>query len=96
MSNIQFIQVTPQDLAEIITEAVIKRLDAVSLNQTTEIKEAPKEILTRQDTAKLLSVDVKTIDNRVKAGILKKYSVGKRSYFKYSEVIQTLESSNVA
>ena len=49
------------------------------------------KLLSRTETAKLLSVNVSTLHNWHKKGILKPYSLGGRVYYKYSEIIDRLE-----
>ncbi|WP_034889667.1 helix-turn-helix domain-containing protein [Gillisia sp. Hel_I_29] len=45
-----------------------------------------KELLTRQEVAKLLKIDLSTLHHWTKSGILIKYGIGKRVYYKQSEV----------
>lgn len=94
MSNIQFIQVTPQDLAEIISEAVFKRLDALSVNEPKLTTPAHKEVLTRKEVKELLGVSYVTLCNRIKSGAIKKRMMGNKPYFYYSEIIEHLNQSN--
>lgn len=57
-----------------------------------------KELLTRQEVAKLLKIDLSTLHHWTKSGILIKYGIGKRVYYKQSEVenaivqLETLKS----
>lgn len=46
----------------------------------------PTEYLTRQETANLLKVDLSTIHNYTKKGVLTSYGIGSRVYYKRSEV----------
>lgn len=53
-----------------------------------------KEFLTRKETQILFNVSSVTIHEWQKNGILKVYKMGNRSYFKYSELLETLYKSN--
>jgi predicted site-specific integrase-resolvase len=52
-----------------------------------------KEILTKKETEELLSISPQTCRNWVKDGTLKPYGLGRRVYFKYSEIIEAHFSS---
>lgn len=83
MSIIQFIQYTPEQLQADIRAAVKKTL-ADLVNQAS--KESSKEMLTRHEVAELLQVNLSTIHNWCKKGKLKPYGIGKRVYFKRSDI----------
>jgi predicted DNA-binding transcriptional regulator AlpA len=95
MSNIQFIQVTPQDLAEMISEAVFKRIDALSIKKPISIKESPKELLTRKELKEMLGISYPAIYKRIQSGAIKKRMMGNKPYFYYSEIIDHLNSTNL-
>lgn len=46
----------------------------------------PTEYLERKDVAKLLNVNLSTLHNWVQKGILKSYGIGRRVYFKRTEI----------
>lgn len=94
MSQIQFIQVTPTELANLISENVI---EVLKLQQHPNIATAivpEKELLTRQETADLLQISKVTLHDRVNNKLLKPYKMGKRTYFRRSEVLECLYSTN--
>ena len=47
-----------------------------------------KEILTKKETEALLSISPQTCRNWVKQGKLKPHNMGRRVYFKFSEIIE--------
>ena len=47
-----------------------------------------KEILTKKETEALLSISPQTCRNWVKNGALKPHNIGRRVFFKYSEIIE--------
>lgn len=83
MSQIQFIQVTPEQLQNAIIQGVKTHLD--ELKKNFQPKE-PTEYLTRQETADLLKVDLSTIHNYTKKSKLKAYGIGHRVYYKRKEI----------
>ena len=91
MTQVQFIQVTPQELAELIQESVKQSLPSLPLPQ---IDSNQKEVLTRTETAKLLSISLVCLHDWVRKKILKPYKVGNKTYFKRSEVMEVFSSSN--
>lgn len=87
MSQIQFIQITPEELKQAIIDGVKTQLD--ELKDHFQPKE-PTEYLTRQQTADLLKVDLSTIHNYTKKNTLKSYGIGRRVYYKRKEVEQAI------
>ena len=91
MSNFQFIQVTPEELANLIQESVKQSLPSPFLSP---IESTPKEILTRRETANLFSISLVCLHDWMKKQIVKPYKVGNKTYFKRSEIMDVLSSSN--
>lgn len=80
---IQFIQVTPEQLQELILEGL--RSEFESLKRDFHPKEQD-EYLTRQEVADLLKVDLSTVHNWTRKGKLQAYGLGHRVYYKRSEI----------
>jgi len=93
MSTIQLIQVTPAELVTLITESVKAQFQELL---TLSTKEQPKEndFLTRKETAQFFKCSLVSIHQWMNDGIIKSYKVGNRTYFKKSELINVVESSN--
>jgi hypothetical protein len=91
MSNFQIIQVTPEDLANLIQDSVKQLLPSPTLHP---VDSPTKEILTRIETANLFSISLVCLHDWIKKGILKPYKVGNKTYFKRSEIMEVLSSSN--
>jgi hypothetical protein len=94
MGTIQMIQVTPNELANLISESVKSQIQEL-INATN--KEHPKDVndlLSRKETAVFFKVSLVSIHSWMKDGIIKPYKVGNRTYFKKSELITVVESSN--
>lgn len=94
MQQIQLFQVTPNELANLISESVKTQIQEL-VNATN--KEQPKDendLLSRKETAEFFKVSLVSIHAWMKDGIIKPYKVGNRTYFKKSELINVVESSN--
>ncbi|MCF8409074.1 MAG: helix-turn-helix domain-containing protein [Crocinitomicaceae bacterium] len=94
MSQVQLIQVTPNELADIISENVKCHLKELFTEFKGSKKEEEQEFLTRKETAELFKVSLVTIHDWSNNGILKPYKLGNRTYYKYSELKEALFNSN--
>jgi excisionase family DNA binding protein len=83
MKVLQFISITPKGLVELIDQVLIKRF--ADLKKNFQPKE-PEEYLTRNEVAEMLKIDLSTVHNWTKKGILQAYQCGGRVYYKRSEV----------
>ena len=93
MSTVQFFSTTPQELQQQINEGVKIQLQEFLKHFTPT---QPKEYLTRQEVATMLSVDLSTIHNMCKSKRLNPLSMGgSRVYFLRSEVEANLRPINV-
>ncbi len=92
MKTLQLIQITPEELSELINEGVKIQLKEF-LNHFTPTQ--PNEYLTRQEVAKMLDVDISTVHNWCKSKRLNPLGIGSRVYFLRSEVEASLKPLNV-
>jgi hypothetical protein len=92
--QVQMIQCTPDELVNLITESVKTHFNELSKQLKGEPKDSQKEFLTRKQTAELFQVSLVTIHEWQNNGTLKVYKMGNRSFFKYSELLETLYNSN--
>lgn len=83
MSTVQFISVTPEQVQNAIIEGVKLHLEDLKAN--FQPKE-PTEYLTRSDVANMLKIDLSSVHNWTKRGILKSYQISGRVYYKRAEV----------
>lgn len=66
---------------------LVKKLTVeVSELRKNQINQLEDELLTRQEVAKLLKIDLSTLHHWTKSGILTKYGIGKRVYYKKIEI----------
>lgn len=94
MSEIQFIQTSPNALANLIAENVREQLETLSRQLQKQAAEPGKEIMTRKETGEFFGVSLVTIHDWTKAGIIKKYKVGTRTFYKRSELMEVVNQSN--
>ncbi|WNH10087.1 helix-turn-helix domain-containing protein [Thalassobellus suaedae] len=83
MKQLQMIEITPEELKEMILDGVKSQLQ--DLKKHFQPKE-PNEYLTRNDVAEMLKIDLSSVHNWTKKGILKAKQIGGRVYYLRSEV----------
>ena len=89
MDKIQFIQTTPEQLAELIQEGVKKELQVLKKELLHE--NANDEILTREEVCKVLSIDPSTLWHWQNKNKIQAYGIsGSRRYYKRSEIMAAL------
>lgn len=88
MQEIKFIQVTPDQLTELIRDGVRKELRM--FKQDLKNHDPNEDLLTLEQTAKMLQVSKGTVKNITKKGGLTSYGIGRRLYWKRQEVEQAL------
>ena len=78
---------TPEKLIEQIVQGFRSEIEV--LKKQYQPKE-PEELLTRAEVAELLKIDISSVHNYAKKGVLKKHGLAGRVYFKRSEIEQSL------
>jgi hypothetical protein len=91
MQNIQFIQVTPEQLQNAIIEGVKLQLEEFKKHFTPK---EPNKYLTRQDVADMLQIDLSSLWNWTKKGTLTSYQISGRVYYKLDEVENAIVKLN--
>lgn len=89
MDTVQFIQTTPQQLADLITEGV--KIQLQEFKKNLDSQQANDELLTREETCKFLSIDSSTLWAWTNKGKVKAYGIGNRRYYKRSELLESLK-----
>jgi len=84
-------QVTPEQLVNAFTKVVDAKFD--ELKKGFEPK-TPTDLLTRQETADLLKINLSTLYHWVRAKKIPAYGISGRVYFKRHEVEQLLTPIN--
>lgn len=91
MQQVQLVGLTPQENNKPIFEYIDKKFD--ELKNFYQPKE-PKKYLTRTEVSKMLSVDISTVHNMSKKGILQKYQISGRILYLRSEVENAIVKLN--
>ena len=91
MQQLQFIGITPNALVELIDSAVNKQIN--ELKKSFQPKE-PTEFLTRKDVADMLKIDISSVHNWTKRGVLSAYQISGRVYYKRTEVENAIVKLN--
>lgn len=91
MQDIVLISIPETTIRSIVEQAVRKVIAENQILSTSH--DDGKQLLTRKEVAELTGVCMATIDNKVKAGVLKKYRTGGIVRFKRQEVIDAFSQS---
>jgi hypothetical protein len=84
MESIQIIQVNPDQFRESLMESIKSQFsDLLKGNRSVQFTE---EYLTRDEVSKMLKINISTVSNWSRDGILIKHCIGNRVYFKRSEI----------
>lgn len=87
MQNVQVVTLSTTQLQELISEGLKQELRQVK----KELKEKEEEkLLTREETADLLSIGLSTLSRWTSESRLPSYGMGGRTYYKRSEVHSSL------
>lgn len=90
MTQIQVFQLSVEDLSTMIRQSVASELQKVSNFISTTPKDDSDKILTREEVCKLLKVSTTTLFNWNNDKILENHKVGRRVYYKKSDVLAVL------
>jgi len=91
--RIQLIEITPNELANLISESVKTHIQEL-VNATN--KEQPKDendLLTRKEASEFLKISLVSLHSWMNEGIIKSYKVGNKTYFKKSELLNLFNKS---
>jgi len=91
MENIFLSNYTITDLENTIT----KVLKQIIQEQQLSINSATNELITRQETAKILKISLPTLHNWTKNGILPSHKVSTRVRYKKSEIMELFNSGDI-
>lgn len=95
MSTVQLIQVTPEDLASLISEKVKSEIQTFAENFTLKTNHLNlKEVLDRKEVSELFGISLTTLHAWINDGILNPSKIGGRLYFKRDELLSLLTKKN--
>ena len=87
MDKMRFISTSTSDLTNFITEREKSISKDIGSGQITA---ESNDLLTRKDVASYFQIDLGTVHNWTNKGYLKSYGIGRRVYYKRSEVEDAL------
>lgn len=73
-----------------LVDSINELKDEVSQLRKTNPNSSKDELMTRQEVANYLKIDLSTLHHWTKKGKLTRYGLGKRIYFKRTEIEQAL------
>lgn len=88
-STIQFLQTSPQQLADLISESVKNQLEV--LKKDLNSQQANDELLTRAEACEFLKIEQTTLYHWTNKGKVKAFGIGNRRYYKRSELLESLK-----
>jgi len=94
MQQIQLFQVTPNELANLISESVKTQIQELVNATNKEQQKDENDLLSRKETAEFFKVSLVTVHSWVNSGLIRPLKMGNKTYFKKSELINIVESSN--
>jgi excisionase family DNA binding protein len=91
-NTIQFIGTTPNELVELFRVTLGESIKQYYILTNPAPQE--KEVMTRKEVATLFGISLVCVHDWINKGILTPYKLGNKTYFKRSEIMETLYSSN--
>ncbi|HLP06446.1 MAG TPA: helix-turn-helix domain-containing protein [Paludibacter sp.] len=91
MQDIVLISIPETTIRDIVEQAVRKVIAETQSSPVTP--DDGKQLLTRKEAADLAGVCLATLDNKVKAGVLRKYRTGGIVRFLHQEVLEAFSQS---
>lgn len=88
MTNSILLQnVSPEELTELIKQGVKSQLEEFITNFNTH---NPDELLTREQTCKMLQIDSSTLWHWTNKGKVLAFGIGNRRYYKKAQILESL------
>lgn len=91
MTQVQIIQVTPEQLNQVVQDALKLQFD--EFKKSFEPKQ-PDEIYSPEETSELLKISTVTLWRWTKEGKIKAHGIGGRTYYKKSDIDNALKPFN--
>lgn len=91
MVQLKIIQITPEELKDLISEGLKTQIEGLKRIQTSK---DPDKLLTRAETAKLLRINLATLWAWSKSGKIQSVGIGNRVYYKRSDIEKALIKIN--
>ncbi len=92
MKNFKIVQTTEQELEELISDSLKSQLEKIKQELSNNSEE--DKILTREQTAKLLDIDLSSLWRWTKEGKIKAHGISNRVYYYLSDIYSALTPIN--
>jgi hypothetical protein len=92
--RIQLIEITPNELANLISECVKTHIQELITATNKEQSKTESDLLTRKETADFFKVSLVTVHQWVNNGIIHPFKIGSKTYFKKSELITLFKNQS--
>jgi predicted site-specific integrase-resolvase len=86
--NLIISQVNPEELKNALVESVTNQLN--DFKKHLENQNKTTEYLSRNDVSKMLGINLSSVHNWTKNGILKAYQISGRVFYKRSEIEESI------
>lgn len=94
-TEIQFINFSQEEFAELISKSVKSQFEELVKQSTKEQPQNDSEIyLTRKEASKFLKVSLVTLHSYCNKNIIRPLKIGNKTMFNKAELIKVVESSN--
>ena len=90
--TLQLIQLSVQDLKDLVSNCIAKELQKVNDFLNSKVKKPKEELLTRDETSKLLKILLTTLWKHSKTGTLPAKKIGHKVYYFRQDVMNRLNS----
>lgn len=90
MTEVKIIQVTPTELVDLIATGVEQKLKEFSIKLNSRSTENLNPHFSRKECAKFLGISLNCLNDWCRKGILCKYQLGQKIYFKREEIEQVM------
>lgn len=87
-TSVQFIQTSPEVLADLMSNHLFKKLN--EFKESFKRSNDDEGLLTREETCELLKINSSTLWAWTNKGKVKAYAIGARRYYKRSEIMASL------
>lgn len=91
MKNSILVQLSPEELTELIKESLKSQIEDI---KSELFQNDPDELLTREEACKYFQIDSSTLWKWTKKGKVVAYGIGNRRYYKRAELLESLTPLN--
>ncbi|MEM8522639.1 helix-turn-helix domain-containing protein [Flavobacterium sp. PL12] len=90
--TLQLIQLSVQDLTDLVSSCIANKLEKVNAFLNLKVESPKEELLTRDETSKLLKISLTTLWKHSKSGTLPAKKIGHKVYYFRQDVMNRLNS----